>query len=138
MLEGLERLLEVTHVGPVGRAREGARARVAAVRDGLVPDAAAERVMRQTLDVLGRCESSGRRLERLDEACVESAAAILEQAAESHVERQRVLERVLEDREEARLVQELGGLEVVQTPAKLVLRDVGDGFQQGRPARPCR
>ncbi len=41
-----------------------------------------------------------------------------------------MLERVLEDREEARFVQELGSLEIVNAQAQIVVRDFGDGLEQ--------
>src|SRR5260370_14944820 len=99
-------------------------------RHSLVPDAAAEGVVSQPLGAL-RDRIVQPSLERLDQARIEGAAAILKQRAEGDVERQRVLEGVLEDGKEARLVQELAGLEIVQAPAELVLRDVGDGSEQG-------
>ena len=57
------------------------------------------------------------RLDRLDDPRVKLAAALLQQAAVGHLVRERVLERVLEIREEPGLVEELGGLQVVE-PAR--------------------
>src|SRR5262245_42635784 len=45
--------------------------------------------------------------------------------------RERMLEGVFEVREEARLVQELGGLELTQSPTQVALGRVGNGLQQG-------
>ena len=44
--------------------------------------------------------------------------------------RERVLEGVLEIREEARLVEELGGLEVGEPATQLFLGQLGDGEQE--------
>src|SRR5215468_12545991 len=45
--------------------------------------------------------------------------------------RERMLEGVFEVREEACLVQELGGLEMTQSPPQVALGRVGNGLQQG-------
>ena len=96
---------------PVGRARHRLRAGLAEIGDGLLPHLAPERVVGQALDVLG--EPVGvEALDGLDDPGVERAPALLEQAAVGHLVGERVLEGVLEVGEEARLVEELGGLEV--------------------------
>ena len=61
---------------------------------------------------------------------MERAPALLEHAAVGDLVGERVLEGVLEIREEARLVQELGRLEVAEPPAKVVLGHVRDGLQE--------
>ena len=116
---------------------------LAEIGDRLLPQLAAQGVMGQPLDLLG--EPVGREpLDRLDDAGVEGAPPVLEQAPVGHLVRQRVLERVLEVRKEPRLVEELGGLEVGEAAAERLLRHVGDGLEQrerhvladdgGRPA----
>src|SRR5499433_2487019 len=54
----------------------------------------------------------------------------MQDAPVGHLVRQRVLEGVFEVREEARLVEELGGLKMTQSPAQVVLGRVGNGLQQ--------
>ena len=58
------------------------------------------------------------------------AAALLQQRAVRHVLRERVLERVLDLGIEARLVEVLGGLEVREPLAEILLRRLGDGPEQ--------
>ena len=59
---------------------------------------------------------------------MERAPAPLKHACVGDLVGERVLERVLEIGKEARLVQELGGLEVAQFPAKIILGRVRDGL----------
>src|SRR5215813_13875117 len=85
--------------------------------------------MRQAFDLLF---SSLRvqRLDRRDDASVQSPPPVLQDAPVGHLVRERVLERVFEVREDARLVEELGSLEVTQSPTQVVLGRVGNGLQQ--------
>ena len=68
----------------------------------------------QPLDLLGQAVP-GERLDGLDDAGVQHAPPLLEQAAVGHLVGQGVLEGVLQLGEEARLVQELGRLQVRET-----------------------
>ena len=61
---------------------------------------------------------------------VERPPTVLEQAPVGDLVGERVLERVLEIREEARLVEELGRLEMRRAPAKLVLGLVRDSLEE--------
>ena len=80
------------------------------VTDCLVPHLAPERVMSDTLDVL--FEPRGCELfHRVNDSRVEITPSLADQASVGDFVGQRVLEGVLELREEARLVEELGGLE---------------------------
>ena len=60
----------------------------------------------------------------------ESAPPLLNEAPISDVVSQRVLERVLEVREEPRLIEELGGLKIAEAGAKTLFRPVGDGLKE--------
>jgi hypothetical protein len=63
---------------------------------------------------------------------VERAAPLAEEPAVRHLLGERVLEGVLGVGVEARLVEELPRLEMGQAPAKVLLRQLGDGPQQGQ------
>ena len=116
MAEGPERLLQVGDGLAVGRPRHGPEPRLAEIGDRLLPQLPAQGVVGQPLDLLG--EALGREpLDGLDDAGVQGAPPLLEQALVGHLVGERVLERVLEVGEEARLVEELGGLEV-REPAR--------------------
>ena len=65
------------------------------------------------------------------QARVEPAALAVQQRAVGDLVGEGVLERVLEVGEEARLVQELGGLQVGQRPAQRFLRDVLERLEEG-------
>ena len=135
--EGRQRLLEAADGLPVGRAAERLGAGLAEIGDRLLPHLAAERVVREPLDVLG--EPVGvEPLDGLDDPGVEGAPPLLEQAAVGDLVGEGVLERVLEVGEEARLVEELGGLEVGEPAAERRLRQLGERLEQREPARPCR
>ena len=111
MREGTERLLEVPHGLAVGRPRQGLLPRLPAVRQGLVPHLAPQGMVRQAFDLLGHPVPS-ERLQGLDDAGMQRPPPLLEQAAVGHLVGQGVLEGVLALGEEARLVEELGRLEV--------------------------
>src|SRR5262247_4004201 len=85
--------------------------------------------MRQAFDVL-REPLRVQRLDRLDDASVQSSPPVLEDAPVGHLVRERMLEGVFKVREDARLVEELGRLEVTQSPTQVVLGRVGNGLQQ--------
>jgi hypothetical protein len=85
--------------------------------------------MGQPLGLLG--DALGRELlDGLGDAGVQGALPLVEQPLVGHLVRERVLEGVLEVREEPGLVEELRGLEAGELGAHLVLRSVGDGQQQ--------
>ena len=67
----------------------------------------------------------------VDNPGVQGSPPLLEQAAVGHLVGQGVLEGVCELREEAGFVEELGGLEVAEPAAQLLLGQLGDGLQQG-------
>ena len=87
--------------------------------------------MRQALDLFGQVVGS-ECFESLDDARMQQAPSLLEQTAVGHLVRQGVLEGVRLVRKEARLVEELGRLEVRQATVQLRLRQLGDGLEHGQ------
>ena len=60
------------------------------------------------------------------------ASPLLEETAVGHLVGQGVLEGVFPLGEQARLVEELGPLELRQAAVQRLLREVGNGLQQGQ------
>ncbi len=111
MPQGAEGLLEAAHGLPVGGARDGLGGGLAQVRHGLRPHLPPQGVLREPLDVLA--EAIGvERLDRRHDPGVQRAPPLVEHAAVGHLVGERVLEGVFEIGEEARLVEELGGLQM--------------------------
>ena len=106
VLEGVQRLLELLGGLAIRGAAVGPGARLAKVRHRLLPRLAADGVVREPLDLLGQALGV-ERLDGLDDPGVQRAPALLEQAAVGDLVGERVLEGVLEIREQARLVEEL-------------------------------
>src|SRR5882672_10879292 len=69
-------------------------------------------------------------LDRLDDSRVQLAATLLQQTAVRDLVRERVLEGVFEIRRQSRLVNELGGLQVVQSATQRLVRQLGDRPEQ--------
>ena len=111
--------------------------RLARISHSVLPCLTPERVVGQPLDVLGQAIAM-ERLDGLHDPRVERPPALVEQAAVGHLVGERVLERVLEVGEEARLVEELGGLEMGEPSAQLLLALARRSPPGGRRARPCR
>src|SRR5262245_25151083 len=85
--------------------------------------------MGQALEVL--VEAIGVQcLDRVDDASVQRPPASLDQPPIGDLVGERVFEGVLELQEEARLVEELGGLEMSEPAAERLLVLVGDGLEQ--------
>src|SRR5262245_39401941 len=113
MREDTERLLEVPYGLMIGRSHHSLLSCLPTIRPGLDPHLARQGMVRQAFDLLRHpvpCE----RLQGLDNAGMQHPPALLEQTAISHLVCEGVLEGVLGLWEEARLVQEFGGLEVCQ------------------------
>ena len=91
----------------------------------------------QPFDLLGHPVPS-ERLEGLDDAGMQRSPPLLQQAAVGHLVRQGMLEGVFQLGEEARLVQELRGLEVGEVAVQLGVWQVGNGSQEGTAAPPCQ
>jgi len=80
----------------VGRVGVGLGARLAEIREGLRPGLAPERVVRETLDVLGD-SIRVHALHHLDDPGVERPPSLLEETRVRDLVGERVLERVLQD-----------------------------------------
>ena len=63
---------------------------------------------------------------------MQDAPLFLQETAVSHLVRQGMLEGVFTLGEQARLVEELGGLELRQTTMQHLLRHPGDSIEQGK------
>ena len=70
------------------------------------------------------------RFDRVDDPRVKLAPALLQQTLVCHLVSERVLERVLEIRIAPSLVEELGGLQVVESATERLVRDLGDRLEQ--------
>jgi hypothetical protein len=124
----LEPLAEVRDRLPVGRAPQRLRPGLVEIRDGLVGELTPYGVASQPLDVLAQ-PVGVQALDRLDDARVERPPAVTEEGAVGDLVGQRVLEGVLERREQRGLVEELRGLEPVEMTSKVVPGQVGDGLE---------
>jgi hypothetical protein len=113
---GRKRLLETGRRLSVGRACEGLGAGLTEVGNRLLPQLAPDGVVGQPLDLFGWALGV-KRLDGVDDPGVERAPAVLEHASVGDLGGEHVLEGVLEIREEPRLVEELGGLEVGEAAA---------------------
>jgi hypothetical protein len=100
------------------------------IGNGLCPHLTPERVVGQALNVLGESLRVAS-LDGLDRPGVESTSALLQEASIRHLVSQRVLERVLDIGEQARLVEELGRLEPGEAPGQHVGGSSGDTREHG-------
>ncbi len=122
--------------GPRGRAVERPGPRLPAIPDRFVPQVPAQRVVRQPL----RMFTQPVHIEPLDRAHdlgVKLAAPVLEQAPVGHLVRERVLEGVLQVREELGLVEELRPRPGPQERVRAPLRK-GSPLHQGAEIHPPR
>ena len=129
MREGTERLLEVPHGLAVGRPRQGLLPRLPAVYQGLVPHFAPQGMVGQAFDLLGH-PLSGERLQGLDDAGMQRAPPLLEQRLVGHLLGEGVLEGVFDLGEQARFIEELGGLQMGEAQAERLLRHLGHGLEE--------
>jgi hypothetical protein len=102
----------------------------AQVAGGPLSRAAERCVMGHDLDLLGQAIRV-HALDGVHDGVVQLAPSLTEQARVRDVVRQRVLERVLDVREQRGLVEELRGLELVEAGAQRVVVEAGDGAQEG-------
>lgn len=124
-----ERLLEVRDSLSIGGTRERLGARLSKVANRLVPSLRPEGVVRQPLDLLGE-PTRMNRFDRLHDLSVQHVPAVLEHASVGYIVRKRVLERVLQVGEEARLVEEFRCLKMAETASQLILSQAGDTLQE--------
>ena len=101
------------------------------VGHGLVPHRAPEGVQGQGLDLIGQALGS-ETFEGRHDAGMEHAPPLLEHTAIGDLVRQGMLEGVLVLREESRLVEELGRLEVRESAMQCRLGHLGNRLQQGQ------
>ena len=128
--KGPERPLQMSNGFAIGSPGHGPEPDLAKIGDGLFPQLAAQGVVGQPLGLLGH--ALGRELlDGLGDAGVQGALPLVEQPLVGHLVGERVLERVLEIREESDLIEELRRLEARELRAHLGLRRVGDGQEQG-------
>src|SRR5260370_16871962 len=95
----------------------------------LVPRLGTERVASETLDLLTRLVG-GPALQRFQNSQVKRHPSLLQEAPVGNLMRQRMLEGVLELREEVRFVEELGSLKVRETLTEVLFRILDDGLEQ--------
>ena len=115
-----QRLLEVGHRLAVRRVGEGIGPGLAAVGHGLVPHLTTQGMVRQSVDLLGQPVGI-QLLQGRHNAGVQHPPPLLEETAVGHLVGEGVLEGVLPLGEQARLVEELGPLELRQTAVQRLL-----------------
>ena len=124
--KGRERLLETRPRFSVCRALDRLDARLPEVGCRFPPCLGPKRVMREPVDPFGHAVCT-QLFEDHHTPGVQRAPPFLEEAAIGHLVGEGVLERVFELREEARLIEKLGGLEVGQAVPQLVFGRLRDG-----------
>ena len=129
--QGLDRLLEEGHRRAVCRPGPGVSSRPPEVGHGLLPHFASHRVMGEPLRLLAQA-TGGVMLHGFDDSGMELPTAIVEEASVGDLVGQGVLERVLEIGKEARLVEELGGLQPGETSAQGVFRSSAIASRRGK------
>jgi hypothetical protein len=129
VLESLEGLLKGGHGLAEGGAVPGPGASVVAVGHGFVPHLAPEGVVGQPVDLLGH-PLPGERLHGLDNQGMQRPPSLQQETPIGHLMRQGVLEGVFQLGEEARLVEELRGLQAGQALVDGGLGHLRDGLQE--------
>ena len=130
MRQGRQGLFIIPHGCARRRALHGLRPGLLAIPEGLVPHLPAEGMVGQVVDLV-RQAVAAERFQGLDNVCMQRPPSLLQETAVGHLVGERVLEGVGVLREEARLVQELGRLEVRQAAVQRLLGQFGNGLQQG-------
>src|SRR5262249_50201438 len=101
------------------------------VRAGRLPPLDPEGMMTQTVGVFA--EPIGiQALDAVHDFAMEATPPVVEQAAVGDLVGEGMLERVLEIREEMRLIEELGGLEMTEAVAERLRALAGDRLEQGK------
>jgi hypothetical protein len=129
MREGTERLLEGPHGLTVGRSCHGFLSRLPTVYQGLGPHLAPEGMVGQPFHLLGHLVS-GKCLQGRDDPSMECPPPLLEQRLIGHLLGEGVLEGILDVGEEARLIEEFGGLQMCEAQAQRRLRHLGNGLEK--------
>ena len=128
--EGCQCLLEARHGLSKGRTRYRLGPGLPTVRHGLVPDLTPEGMLGQPFRLLGQTVGI-EPFAGFDDAGVQGTSPLLQETAVGHLVGEGVLEGVFEFGEEAGFVEELGGLQVAETAAQLLLGQLRDGLQEG-------
>ena len=129
MLEGAERLFIIPYSLAVGRPPHGFLPRLLAVRQSPLPRFAAQSVVRQAFDLLGRVVP-GERLKRFDDLCMECPPPLQEETAVGHLVGQGVFEGIDPFRNEVRLVEELSAWRCESSVAYYRLGHLGNALEQ--------
>ena len=139
-------LLKVCNGLPVGRARFRLGPSLSAVSQSLVPHLAPQGMVGQAFDLVwvlpfgrtallprSRLGSLGpaERFEALDNPGVEPPAPLEQEAVVGHLVRQGMREGIVVLREQPRLVEKLGGLQVRQVTLQTAFRQLSDSLQYG-------
>src|SRR5262249_40880027 len=127
--EDAERLLEPAPRVLERRSHGGLEGGLPAIAHRPLSELASERVVGEPLDLLGK-PIRVERLDGLDDPCMELAATLLQKPAVCDLVRECVLEGVLQIRIEPGLVQELGGLQMIQTATQRLLGQLRDRLEQ--------
>jgi hypothetical protein len=130
-LQRLQRLLEGRRRLMVCRLGHGPGSSLAAVGYSLVPYLTPQGVVGQSVHLLGQPVGI-QLLHGHHNAGVQHPSPLLQQAAVGHLVGEGMLEGVLPLGEQARLVEELGPLELGQTAVQRLLCAVGNGLEQGQ------
>src|SRR5262249_22170112 len=136
MLQRLQRLLKGGYGLVMGRPCHRLLPRLLAVSDGLAPYLAPQGVVRQAFDILGYSVPD-ECLQGLDNASMEHPPSLVQQAPIGHLLGEGVLEGVDQLGKQARLVQELGVLEMRETQAEPLFRQLPHSLEEAqRDLRP--
>jgi hypothetical protein len=129
MLQRHERLLKAGHRFPIGRVCSGLGPGLSAVGQRFVPRFAPQGMMRQPFDLLVQ-PVAHQRFQGRDNACMEDAAPLVQEAAVRYCVRQGVLEGICALWKQTGFVEKLSGLHVRQTMVQHLIGRVGNGLQQ--------
>ncbi|HEX9408362.1 MAG TPA: hypothetical protein VGA23_01790 [Methylomirabilota bacterium] len=131
MAESCERPLKRLGGFALRAARDCFRASLPVQADRLLPLLTAQRMLREPLHLLGEAVSV-QALHGFRDSGVEVAAPVVEEAPIGHLMRKRVLEGEFQVGKEARLIEELGRLEVAQRATERLLVLVRDSLKEGK------
>ena len=101
------------------------------VRPGRLPPLSPEGMMTETVGVLAK-PIGVQTLDTVHDLAMEATAPVVKHAAVGHLMSEGMLECVLEIRKEARLIEELSGLEVTKAAAERLLTLASDRLEQGK------
>src|SRR5215831_2349953 len=129
VLEGDQRLFEVSYRLAVGRTARGLHPGLAKIAKRLWPNFTGHGVLGEPLDVSGKTIRVFT-LDRLDNPCMKFSPSLWQETLIRHVVRQGMLERVYEIRSESPLVEEFGCLKMVQAAVEIAVWHFRDFTKQ--------